>query len=85
MNETPKLKTYKSSDLYFCAFLCSMDIQLKYTEKEVNEKDTKIIFVFEISEAVLMRAKALYFGGSGTVVARKFVDNMRSLKSLCYV
>lgn len=79
------LRNYKTSDLYFAAFLCSLDIQLKYTEKQKTEKDLKVIFVFEIQDAVLIRAKALYFGGTGTVIARKFVDNMRSLKSLCYI
>lgn len=79
------LHIYRTSDLYFSAFLASIDIQLKYTEKEKTEKETKVIFVFEIQDAVLIRAKALYFGGTGTVVARKFVDNMRSLKSLCYI
>lgn len=81
----PVLKQYRTSDLYFSAFLSSIDIPLKFTEKEKTERETKVIFVFEIQDSVLMRAKALYFGGTGTVVARKFVDNMRSLKSLCYI
>lgn len=80
-----KKKFYKTSDLYFSTFLLTLDIPLKHTEKEKNERETKVVFVFEISDAVLARSKALYFGGSGTVVARKFVDNMRSLKSLVYV
>jgi hypothetical protein len=71
--------------LYFSAFLSSIDIPLKFTEKENSGREVKVIFVFEIQDSVLMRAKALYFGGSGTVIARKFVDNMRSLKSLCYI
>lgn len=79
-----RTKLYRTSDLYFAAFLCSIDIQLKYTEKDRTESGTKVIFVFELQDSVLIRAKALYFGGSGTVPARKFVDNMRSLKSLCY-
>ena len=80
-----KKRSYKTSDLYFSTFLLSLDIPLKHTEKEKNERETKVVFVFEISDAVLARSKALYFGGTGTVVARKFVDNMRSLKSLVYV
>ena len=85
--EDPKLKYYRTSDLYFSCFLLCLDIPLKHTEKEKdkNNNDTKVVFVFELSYGVLIKAKALYFGGSGTVIARKFVDNMRSLKSLCYV
>jgi hypothetical protein len=31
-----------------------------------------------------MKSKSLYFGGSGTVKARLFVDNLRSLKQMVY-
>lgn len=81
------VKWYRTSDIYFSSFLCSLEIPLKRTEKETstgNPKEPKVVFVFEISDAVLQRSKALYFGGTGTVIARKFVDNIRSLKSLCH-
>lgn len=85
--EESQLKRFRTSDLYFSAYLCSIDIPLKYTEKEEsphNPRDFKIIFIFDISDAVLLKAKALFYGGSGTVSAGKFVGNIRSLKSLCY-
>jgi len=86
--EESQTKRFRTSDLYFSAYLCSIDIPLKHTEKEDsprNKKDFKVIFVFDISDAVLLKAKALFYGGSGTVSAGKFVGNIRSLKSLCYV
>lgn len=86
MDET-QTKRFRTSDLYFSAYLCSIDIPLKYTEREEsqhNPKDFKVIFVFEISDAVLLKAKALFYGGHGTVSASKFVNNIRNLKSLCY-
>jgi len=76
---------YRTSDLYFASFLASVSFPLKTTEREKTEDGKgKAVFVFAIPDSELIRLKALYFGGSGTVKARVFVDNIRSLKSLCY-
>lgn len=77
------VEVYRTSDLYFSAFLCALDMPLKATEKEPSS--SKVVFVFEMKPAVLIQFKRLYFGGQGTVVASKFVDHMRRLKSLCYI
>ena len=79
-------KLYRSSDIYFSSFLASLDIPLVTTEASKGaDGGHKVVFVFSIPEADLPRLKASYFGGAGTVKARKFVDNLRSLKSMCYV
>ncbi len=80
-----KTKLYRSSDIYFCSYLCSLDMSLKTTEVEKTDGGKKIVFVFQMSDADLQRMKATYFGGTGTVKARRFVDNIRSLKSMCFV
>lgn len=81
-----KLKLYRSSDIYFSAFLCSLDITLTTTETErTPEGAKKVVFVFRLPDADLQKLKASYFGGTGTVKARRFVDNIRSLKSMCFV
>ena len=92
MNETDvnssesRLKIYRSSDIYFCSFLASLDIPLTTTEAEsMPDGGRKVVFVFKLPEADLQRLKASYFGGNGTVKARRFVDNIRSLKSMCFV
>jgi hypothetical protein len=78
-------KLYRTSDLYFGAFLASLDFPLKTTEQSsTTDGGRKIVFVFSIPEADLSKIKAMYFGGSGTVKARVFVDHLRSLKSMCY-
>ena len=84
MNTTARL--YRTSDIYFSAFLCSIDIPLKTTERS-NTADggKKVVFVFAIPDSDLDKIKALYFGGSGTVKARVFVDHLRSLKSMCFI
>jgi len=79
-------KLYRTSDLYFASFLCCVEFPLKTTEKiKTDEGGIKVVFVFSLSDADVSRAKALYFGGTGTVKARVFVDHLRSLKQMCYI
>jgi hypothetical protein len=81
-----KEKMYRSSDIYFSAYLCSLDIPLITTEVEKgSEGAKKVVFIFRLLEPDLQRLKSSYFGGTGTVKARRFVDNIRSLKSMCFV
>lgn len=78
-------KLYRTSDIYFSAFLCSIDFPLKTTETASTATGgKKVVFVFAIPDADFAKVKALYFGGSGTVKARVFVDHLRSLKSMCF-
>lgn len=79
-------KLYRTSDLYFSSYLCALDFPLVTTESgSSSDGNKKVVFVFNIPEDDLPRVKASYFGGTGTVKARKFVDNLRSLKSVCFV
>jgi len=74
---------YRTSDLYWSAYLCALDIPLVASEAEGGGAP-KVVFVFKVPRGDLSRLKASYFGGSGTVKARKFVDCLRSLKSLVH-
>ena len=80
-----KSRLYRTSDIYFASYLASLDIPLKTTEAEKTENGKKVVFVFQMPDADLQRMKATFFGGTGTVKARRFVDNIRSLKSMCFV
>jgi hypothetical protein len=84
-NPLQQNKLYRTSDIYFSAYLCALDFSLitTETEKAINGSK-KIVFVFEMRDEHLRAAKAQFFGGNGTVKARKFVDNIRSLKSMCF-
>lgn len=78
-------KMYRTSDIYFASFLCSLDVPFITTEAEKTpDGNKKIVFVFRMPESDLLRLKSSYFGGTGTVKARRFVDNIRSLKSICF-
>ncbi|MCK9154629.1 MAG: DUF5659 domain-containing protein [Paludibacteraceae bacterium] len=74
-------KTYRTSDLYFGAFLCSSRANFQGIEKK---EDGKIIFIFLVKEDEIEKKKDLFFKGYGTVNAYRFVDNIRRLKSLCH-
>ena len=76
---------YRTSDIYFAAYLCSLDLRLVTTERGAAAAGgDKVVFLFDVPEGDLPKVKASYFGGAGTVKARKFVDNLRSLKSMCF-
>jgi hypothetical protein len=86
MSDKPTMKLYRTSDIYFAAYLCSLDFPLEATENDKNpEGQRKVVFVFKMPDEHIKRAKTGYFGGTATVKARKFVDNIRSLKSMCFV
>lgn len=76
---------YRTSDLYFSAFLMGLDMQLIDMENDTNEKgQPKKMFVFGVPEKEIKRLKAQYFGGAGTVRARRFVDDLKNLKSMLH-
>lgn len=81
MNEKTE---YFTSDIHFSAFLLSLDYQLKRTDIENNGK-RKVVFVFDIPKNDLTILKNDYFGGKGMVKVQKFVQALRSLKSVCFV
>lgn len=76
---------YRTSDIYFSAFLCALDIPLECTDSDEKGDGKRVIFVFKVPAKDLQRFKSLYFGGQGTVHAQKFVQSLRSLKSMCFV
>ena len=80
-----EVKLYRTSDIYFASFLCAVDFPLKTTEQaSTADGGKKVVFVFSVPDADLAKIKAMYFGGSGTVKARVFVDHLRSLKQMCF-
>jgi hypothetical protein len=91
MNDDPNAshapKLFRTSDIYFSSYLSSLDYPLVTTEVAAagDGGGKKVVFLFNIPETDLPRVKASYFGGTGTVKARKFVDNLRNLKSMCFV
>lgn len=79
-----KAVLFRTSDLYFSAYLCALDLPLLTTEQETVNGRVKLVFLFNVPEENLARLRALYFGGAGQVPARRFVDSMRSLKEMTH-
>jgi len=79
-----KMILHRTSDLYWSSYLVAIDITLETTEQEINGNSKKVVFVFRMKESDLIKLKALFFGGTGTVKAKKLVDAIRNLKSLCH-
>lgn len=80
-----KMTLYKTSDIYFAAYLCSIELDMVTTETESgNDGNRKLVFVFKVPESDIARLKASFFGGHATVKVRTFVDNLRALKSMVY-
>ena len=80
---------YETSDIYFAAFLCALDVQLQASEWKTGEQggrsSRKLVWIFKVPEGAIGKLRAAYFSGNGTVKARKFADNLKSLKQMCYV
>lgn len=76
---------YRTSDIYFSAYLCSIDLELVTTEEQKGDDGKrKLVFVFHTQGSDMGRLKASYFGGHATVKVRTFVDNLRALKSMVF-
>ena len=76
-------KLFRTSDLNFAAFLMSLDVRMVNTEKD-RVTPTKIVFVFDTTEAVIHGCKTQFYGGTGSVNVQKFTAAQRQLKALCH-
>ena len=85
MSSQKRRVLYRTSDIYFAAYLCSIELEMVTTEEESgNDGNRKLVFVFRVPNSDIGRLKASYFGGYATVKVRAFVDNLRALKSMVY-
>ena len=71
---------YKTSDLYFSAYLKAAGVRFVGTEKEGN----KVFFIFEKTD-MIRDLKREYFNRTARIPALSFVDELRSMKSLTYM
>jgi len=80
------LALYRTSDLYFAAYLCALDVHMIGTEDEslpTNRK--KVWFVFKLKRMDVKKLKTSFFSGEGKVRGKLYADRIRSLKQLCFV
>jgi hypothetical protein len=73
---------FKTSDLYFAAYLQVAGVEMKRTER--GTENGKIHFVFDTSIANIEELKAAWFNNTGKVPANPYSHAIKSLKSLCH-
>ena len=71
---------YKTSDLYYAAYLKTAKVPFRGTERE----GSRVYFLFEASSS-LRDLKDEYFNRTSRVVALNYADEIKTLKSLIHV
>lgn len=79
--DTVDKKAYRTSDLYFAAFLKTAGVPLL---PETDRDGRRIFFLFEWMDSIA-ELRAQYFNRAAKVSALSFVDEIRSLKSLTHL
>jgi hypothetical protein len=73
---------FRTSDLYFAAYLQVAGVQMLRTDRNGNGKVT---FIFDTSIANVEELKAAWFNQSGKVSALPYANAIKSLKSICHM
>jgi len=71
---------YRTSDLYFAAYLKASQVPLVETERQRK----KIVFVFDDSLNSVKDLKTQFFNRQAKIPALTFVDEIRAMKSLTH-
>ncbi len=73
---------YRTSDLYYAAFLKTAGVPLYDTVRESG----KVVFLFEPQDSQVMRdLKRGYFGSSAKVLALDFAQAVKLMKTLTHM
>lgn len=73
---------FRTSDLYFAAYLQVAGVQMLKTDRNGSGKVT---FIFDTSIANIEELKAAWFNQSGKVSALPYANAIKSLKSICHM
>jgi hypothetical protein len=78
--QTPE--EFRTSDLYFAAYLQVAGVPMTKTDRNGNGK---VSFVFDTSVSNIEELKQAWFNRSGRVEALPYADAIKSLKSICHM
>lgn len=73
---------FRTSDLYFAAYLQVAGVPMVRTEKNGSGKVT---FVFDSSVSNTEELKNAWFGHTGRVLALPYANAIKTLKSVCHM
>jgi len=74
-------ETIETSDLYFAAYLHSIDCKIQ----KINREGKKNIFTFECNDPDSLNRNYFNSSEESAVPALKLANSIRSLKTMCYV
>lgn len=72
---------FRTSDLYFAAYLQTAGVEMKSTER----LESKVFFIFDTSLANIEELKAAWFNNTGKVAANPYAHCIKTLKSVCHM
>ena len=78
--ETERNENFKTSDIYFAAYLKVAGVKFNGTSREEN----RVFFLFEMGEG-MRDLKSQYFNRIAKVSALTFADEIRVMKSLTHL
>ena len=80
MSEVTNQKKYRTSDLYFAAYLKTAKIKLIGQEREGR----RIFFIFEFQD-IIPELQQEYFNRVGKVAALTYADEIKAIKALTHM
>ena len=72
---------YRTSDLYFAAYLQVAGAPMVHTERNGNGK---VSFIFDSSVVNIEELRRAWFSRQGKIEALPYADAVKSLKSVCH-
>jgi hypothetical protein len=73
---------FRTSDLYFAAYLQVAGVSMVRTDKNGNGR---VSFIFDTSVSNLEELRNAWFGQTGKVAALSYANAIKTLKSLCHM
>lgn len=73
---------FRTSDLYFAAYLQVAGVQMSKTERNGNGK---VSFIFDASVSNIEDLKTAWFNQSGRVPGLLYANAIKTLKSVCHM
>lgn len=73
---------FRTSDLYFAAYLQVAGVPMTRTEKNGSGK---VSFIFDTSTSNMSELKNLWFSQNGKIQALPYANAIKSLKSICHM
>jgi hypothetical protein len=86
MSNPTEAETYRTSDLYFAAFLKVAAVPFHDTTKVQEDGRSKVVFEFHPHEMGMMRTlKQEYFAGKAKVSAIEYTQAIKMMKQLTHM